>query len=57
MIYKKYPSFNLIEQGLFRLLDNLNSSHPKRLKFFSEEVLSKRNDPIKYYKSLIEFIK
>lgn len=57
MIYKKHPEFNLIEQVLFRLLDKLNTSHPKKLKIFSEEVLSKYNDPIKYYESLIKFIK
>ena len=53
--YIKHPEFSLLEQELFHIIDVLNSSHPKRLKIFTEEVLSKRDNPIEYYKALINF--
>lgn len=56
MIYKKHPEYNLIIEGLFNVLDKLNTSHPKRLEFFKEDVLSKRNNPKEYIKALIFFL-
>lgn len=56
MIYKKHPEYNLIIEGLFNVLDKLNTSHPKRLELFKEDVLSKRNNPKEYIKALIHFL-
>lgn len=55
MIYKKHPEFNLITNVIFNVLDKLNTSHPKRIEIFKEEVLSKRNNPKEYLKALISF--
>ena len=56
MIYKKHPEFNLLSQFIFDLLGALNTSHPKKLEAFKNNVLSKRNNSIEYYKSLIKFV-
>ena len=54
-LFRKHPEFNIICDIIFAALYNIEKNRAVSVNQFKKEVLSKRDNPLEYYKALIKF--